>query len=137
MVTGDTESFLLRFWENVVKNIVQWNELENKEISKVDLREQYIVTQAIVIQALGRTGNALLSHPEYDLEMTLCGLKQIDWKRNAKCWQLRAIKSNGRMISGETAVLLTANVIKQKLGLPLNADEAEREEKFLRDNRLK
>jgi hypothetical protein len=41
------------------------------------------------------------------------------------------------MISGETAVLLTANVIKQELGLPLSTDEAEREEKFLRDNRLK
>ncbi|MBR2258732.1 MAG: DNA sulfur modification protein DndB [Blautia sp.] len=137
MVTGDTESFLLRYWENVVKNIVQWNELENKEISKVDLRENYIVTQAIVIQALGRIGNAFLSHPEYDMEKTLYGLKKIDWKRNAECWQLRAIKANGRMISGETAVLLTANVIKQELGLPLNTDEAEREEKFLRDNRLK
>ena len=137
MVTGDTESFLLRYWENVVKNIVQWNELENKEISKVDLRENYIVTQAIVIQALGRIGNAFLSHPEYDTEKTLYGLKKIDWKRNAECWQLRAIKANGRMISGETAVLLTANVIKQELGLPLNTDEAEREEKFLRDNRLK
>lgn len=137
VVTEDTESFLLRFWENVVKNIAQWNELENKEISKVDLRENYIVTQAIVIQALGRIGNAFLSHPEYDMEKTLRGLKKIDWKRNAECWQLRAIKANGRMISGETAVLLTANVIKQELGLPLNTDEAEREEKFLRDNRLK
>ena len=137
VVTEDTESFLLRFWENVVKNIAQWNELENKEISKVDLRENYIVTQAIVIQALGRIGNAFLSHPEYDMEKTLRGLKKIDWKRNAECWQLRAIKANGRMISGETAVLLTANVIKQELGLPLSTDEAEREEKFLRDNRLK
>ena len=137
VVTEDTESFLLRFWENVVKNIAQWNELENKEISKVDLRENYIVTQAIVIQALGRIGNAFLSRPEYDIEKTLHGLKKIDWKRNAECWQLRAIKANGRMISGETAVLLTANVIKQELGLPLNTDEAEREEKFLRDNRLR
>jgi len=137
VVTEDTESFLLRFWENVVKNIAQWNELENKEISKVDLRENYIVTQAIVIQALGRIGNAFLSHPEYDMEKTLRGLNKIDWKRNAECWQLRAIKANGRMISGETAVLLTANVIKQELGLPLSTDEAEREEKFLRDNRLK
>ncbi len=137
VVTRDTESFLFRFWENVVINIAQWNELENKEISKVDLRENYIVTQAIVIQALGRIGNTFLSHPEYEMEKTLRGLKKIDWKRNAECWQLRAIKANGRMISGETAVLLTANVIKQELGLPLSTDEAEREEKFLRDNRLK
>ncbi len=137
VITIDTEAFLLHFWQAVTKNIVQWNELQKKEISKVDLRENYIVTQAIVIQALGRIGNVFLSQPEFDIEKTLRGLKKIDWKRNAECWQLRAIKANGRMISGETAVLLTANVIKQELGLPLTPDEAEREEKFLRENRLK
>lgn len=136
-INESTESFLLRFWQYVAKNIIQWNELQKKEISKVDLRENYIVTQAIVIQALGRIGNVFLSHPEYDMEKSLRGLKKIDWRRNAECWQLRAIKANGRMISGETAVLLTANLIKQELGLSLNADEAEREEKFLRENRLK
>ena len=137
VITKDTEAFLLHFWQAVTKNIVQWNELQKKEISKVDLRENYIITQAIVIQALGRIGNVFLSQPGFDIEKTLRGLKKIDWRRNAECWQLRAIKANGRMISGETAVLLTANVIKQDLGLPLTPDEAEREEKFLRDNRLK
>ena len=135
-ITKDTEAFLLHYWKSVAKNIVQWNELQKKEISKIDLRENYIVTQAIVIQALGRIGNVFLSQSEIDLDMTLLGLEKIDWRRNAECWQLRAIKANGRMISGETAVLLTGNVIKKELGLPLSSDEAEREEKFLRDNRL-
>ena len=49
---------------------------------------------------------------------------------------MRAIRANGRMISGETAVLLTANVIKKELGIPLDSDENLREEKFLRENRL-
>ena len=135
-ITEDTEAFLLSYWQNVAQNIEQWNELQQKEISKVDLRENYIVTQAIVIQALGRVGNVFLSNSELNMEKALLGLKKIDWKRNAECWQLRAIKANGRMISGETAVLLTANVIKQELGLPLNADESAREDKFLRENRL-
>lgn len=134
--TKEAPAFLLRFWQNVTKNIVQWNELQNKEISKVDLRENYIVTQAIVIQAFGRVGNAFFRHPAYDMELCLQGLKMIDWRRNASCWQLRAIKANGRMISGETAVLLTANVIKEELGLPLDPDETAREEKFLRENKL-
>ena len=135
-ITKDTEAFILRFWQNVAKNIVQWNELQKKEISKVDLRENYIVTQAIVIQAFGRIGNSLFSQPDIDLEKKLQGLKKIDWRRNAECWHLRAIRANGRMISGETAVLLTGNVIKKELKLPFNPDEAEREEKFLYDNRL-
>ena len=134
-LTKETEGFLLHFWQNVVRNIEQWNELQKKEISKIDLRENYIVTQAIVIQALGRVGNVFLTQTD-DMEKTLLGLKKIDWRRNAECWQLRAIKANGHMISGETAILLTANVIKQELGIPLNTDEVEREKKFLRENRL-
>ncbi len=135
-LNNTTESFLLAFWQNVDKNIVQWNELRRKEISKVDLREHYIVTQAIVIQALGRVGNAFLKHPEYNMEDKLSLLGGINWRRNAKEWQLRAIKSNGRMISGETAVLLTANVIKRSLGLPLELDEATREEIFLKNSQI-
>lgn len=135
-VTTGTDAFLLRFWKNTTKNIVQWNELQNKEISKVDLRENYIVTQAIVIQAFGRIGNVFLRKPELNMEQILLELKKIDWRRSAECWQLRAIRANGRMISGETAVLLTANVIKKELGITLDPDEEIREEKFLRENRI-
>lgn len=136
LITDEVSDFLVRFWQKVTKNIVQWNELQNKEISKVDLRETFIVTQAIVIQAFGRVGNVFLRQPELDMEKVLLGLRNIDWRRNADCWQLRAIRANGRMISGETAVLLTANVIKKELGIPLDPDENLREEKFLRENRL-
>ena len=45
---------------------------------------------------------------------------------------MRTIRSNGRMISSETAVLLTANVIKMALGIQLDQDEALREEKFIK-----
>ena len=44
----------------VVANMLPWQELSNKEITKVDLREQYIATQNIVIQALGRVGELFL-----------------------------------------------------------------------------
>ena len=53
----DTETFLLEYWTIVVENMRQWQELQHKEITKVDLRENYIATQNIVIQALGRVGN--------------------------------------------------------------------------------
>ena len=49
----DALEFLTRFWTLVAENMMQWNELQNKEISKVDLRENYIITQAVVIQSLG------------------------------------------------------------------------------------
>ena len=64
-ITEQCEQFLVEYWKNVAMNITQWNELINKEISKVDLRENYIVTQAVVIQAFGRVGNYFFLHPDH------------------------------------------------------------------------
>lgn len=130
-ITEECETFLIDYWRNVAENLVQWNELKNKEISKVDLRENYIITQAVVIQALGRVGNYFFLHPE-NMKTQLKGLSSIDWRRNADHWYLRTIRSNGRMISSMTAVILTANVIKRALGIELDKDEISREEKFLK-----
>ena len=66
------------------------------------------------------------------MKQQLKKLSEIDWRRNAAHWYLRTIRANGRMISSETAVLLTANIIKQAIGIPLNRDEALREEKFVK-----
>lgn len=129
-ITEKTESFLVEYWSVVADNLVQWNELLHKEISKVDLRENYIITQAVVIQALGRVGNYYYLHSEQDMKNSLRGLQDIDWKRNADQWYLRTIRANGRMISSETAVILTSNVIKLALGIQLDKDELDREEKF-------
>lgn len=129
-IDENCEAFLTRYWTAVASNLIQWNELLKKEISKVDLRENYIITQAVVIQALGRVGHYFFIHKDICLEDYLIKLQDIDWRRNAKHWYLRTIRANGRMISSETAVTLTSNVIKHALGLSLEKNEQDREDKF-------
>lgn len=130
---SNCKPFLISFWNLVSDNMTQWNELQNKEISKVDLRENYIITQAVVIQSLGRLGNYFYMHPEVDMDQVIISLKEIDWRRSSPSWKLRTIRANGRMISSDAAVILTANIIKQALGIPLDDDEAIREKKFLQN----
>lgn len=130
-INADSVKFLPIFWQAVADNIIQWHELENREISKIDLRENYIITQAVVIQALGRLGNHFLLNPKINMMKTIVKLKNINWKRNDSNWYLRNIKANGRMINSENAIVLTANYIKKCLGLSLNEDEQQREEKYL------
>lgn len=130
-IDNNCKNFLVCFWTLVTENIIQWNELQNKEISKVDLRENYIITQAVVIQALGRVGNYFYSNQQIDMSTVMSALKKIDWRRSASIWKLRTIRTNGRMISSDTAIILTANVIKQAIGIPLDEDESTREKKFL------
>ena len=117
--------------------MVPWNELQTKELSKIELREKYIASQAIVIQAFGRIGAQLFENTDLDMEKYLARIEKINWKRNTSIWMLRAIRSNGRMINSENAILLTANAIKQIIGLPLTIDEQTCEETFRRNNIIK
>ena len=119
---GNSEKFLLSFWILVCENMRQWQELQHKEITKVDLRENFIATQSIVIQALGRVGNYLYSN-QLDPENYLKKLNEINWNRNSRQWYMRAVRKNGRIITNKKASLLISNVIKQAIGIPLNEEE--------------
>ena len=130
-ITSEIEEFLLRYWKLVCQNVLPWKDLSNRDISKVDLRENYIVTQSVIIQVLGRLGNFFFSNPEYVMEQNLQKLQDVDWKRDCEDWALRTIRANGRMINNEEAITLTCNVLKKHLSLPLDEFEQGKENAFL------
>ena len=133
----ESEAFLKRFWNAVVNYMPQWQELSRREITKVDLRENYIATQGIVIQALGRIGNYYYNHPEQDMEQGLKQLQMINWKRTAQIWKLRAVRSNGRIITSKKAAMLIANVLKESMNITLSQSEKDAEDELnilLEDN---
>lgn len=127
------EKFLINFWRTIVDNMSPWNDIKCKEISKRELRERYIATQAVVIQAFGRIGAYLFDNPEYKLNKYLPQISKINWKRNSDDWKLRVIRSNGRMINNADAIILAGNVIKQYINLPLTDDEITAEQKFIKN----
>lgn len=127
----NAEAFLVKYWSGVAGNIVQWNELIRREISKVDLREGYIVTQGVVIQALGLIGAYFYKNSEKEMESYLVRLKEIDWRRSAPQWKLRVIRSDGKIITSNKAIKLTAIQIKKVIGIDLSEEEELREKQFL------
>lgn len=130
---NDFYLFLRSFWGNIAIYMMPWIELEKKEISKKELREQYVATQAVVIQAFGRVGSYLFENYNYDqIEFYVKRIEMINWKRNAIDWKLRVIRSNGRMINNANAILLAGNIIKKYLDLPLTEDELIAEHNFNR-----
>jgi len=126
-ISEQGEAFLQAFWQGVVDYMPQWQELSKREITKVDLRENYIATQGIVIQALGRIGNYFFTHSEEDMDQDLKKLEGINWSRNAGVWKLRAIRSNGRIITSKKASMLIANVMKKEMNIPLSQSENDAE----------
>ena len=127
------ESFLSKFWNKTTVHVIPWQEVKNKELSKIEVREKYIVTQGVVIQALGRLANYFYKNQE-DNKMNdhLKLLEKVNWKRTAPEWSMRAINTNGRIITNKRAVTLIANKIKQELQIPLSDDEQEYETQLTR-----
>ncbi len=128
-VDDSFQDFIIRYWKCVSEHMIPWIELQKKELSKMELREQYIASQAVVIQALGKVGSQLFDE-SVELGAVLRKLETINWKRSWNGWKLRVIRANGRMINNENAIGLTANIIKKAVGVKLNPDEINQEEMF-------
>ena len=124
-VMEDAEAFVVDYWSSVVKYMKPWRELCSSELSKKELREKYIVTQGVVIKALGQVGSYFYDNQKVELDPVLKGIENINWRRTAGIWHKRAIRTNGRMIANEQAVRLIANMIKKLLQIPLNDEDKE------------
>lgn len=124
----EAEKTIFNFWKGVVENIREWNEMDSGELSKKSLREDYIITQGLIILAIGRLCEFYCNNPSIDMEKTLKGLRKIDWFRNNESsWMNRAIKVNGKINRNEQGIFLTYVEIKRLLNLPITEDELKKE----------
>ena len=57
-------------------------------------------------------------------------LKDIDWKRSASQWKRRVIRGDGKIITSNAAINLTAIEIKKEVGIELSDEEELREKQF-------
>ncbi len=124
-----SEEFIYHFWYNVAINICEWKEMDTGELSKKSLRENYIITQGLIILAFGRLCEFYSQNPQINMQETLKGLREIDWLRNNESsWMNRAIKPNGKINRNEQGVFLTYVQIKRLLDLPISKKELEKEQ---------
>lgn len=113
----------VEYWDEVAKHLPEWGLVRNLKMTAGEVRRDFIHSHAIVLQALGIAGNELLKTSPKDWKGRLKSLKTIDWARsNARLWEGRAM-IGGRVSKASHNVTLTANVIKQRLGLDLDAEE--------------
>ena len=124
----DAQQFVVDFWGVVARYMREWNEMDKGDLSKKELRENYISTQGVTIHALGRLGHYILTRERDNMDYYLSGLKNIDWTRsNLDCWKERAITKSGRINRNEKGIFLTYIQIKRLLGVKIDKDELTRE----------
>ena len=123
----------IQYWEAVADLVPEWLAVRNRRLTAADLRQNYLHSHGTALQALGKVGNALLRE---DLDRASWGprlapLGDLDWSRQNKLWEGRAL-IGGRVSKSGQNVTLTVNAIKNQLGLALSPEEQRLEDAYTR-----
>jgi DNA sulfur modification protein DndB len=111
------------YWDVVADQVPDWVRARMREISTAELRQNFVHAHGVTLHALGIAGAALLATYPKNWKARLRTLRTVDWSRaNTKLWEGRAMV-HGRISKASTNVQLTAILLKQRLGLELNAEE--------------
>jgi DNA sulfur modification protein DndB len=133
-ILDDDAALVREFWEEVAQQFPAWKQVREGRLAASEVREGYIHSHGIALQAIGTAGNSLMIQYPQDWRKKLSALKKIDWSRNnAQLWEGRAL-IGGKVSKVTTNVILTTNVIKKALGLLLEADEEKIEKAHLKKN---
>jgi DNA sulfur modification protein DndB len=129
-VSQQEKEFIHAFWRLLCEVILEWQQVQMKQVTPAELRANYINAHGIFLEALGIIGNHLYNMNPTDWPNVLEKLSNIDWHRDNPEWCGRAVSSTGRINKNNDTIVLTANLIKMKLCLPLNEKEIEVENKL-------
>lgn len=115
------------FWNRMSEVIPEWQQIMDGEVSTAKLRQSYVHSHGVALQAIAEAGAELIKRYPESWQERLEALQSIDWRRENKgLWEGRAIR-NGRMSKARDNVILTINLLKMTLELPLSNKQLELE----------
>ncbi len=140
LVTGLTDaleakSICLEFWNVLQQALPELNDLvkSKNNLSAKHIKENYFYVYAIALQSIAVVAAELRKSDPDNWKNRLGKISKINWKRDNSEWEGRAM-SGGKLTTGANHPTLTINLIKIRLGLPLNASEQKVEKQFKRTN---
>jgi DNA sulfur modification protein DndB len=130
--TEDAIKTCCLYWNQIYKHIPEWREVQAGRLTSGEVRQSYVHSHAIVLQALGNLGREITALPVAEQKQRLKLLDTLNWKRsNSDSWEGRCMQG-GRIQKSSSSVVLTTNLLKQQTGIPLTPEEERLEEAFNR-----
>ncbi len=120
------EFLVLEFWRILGELVLAWGFIGDGRTA-ADLRREFIHAHAVALHALGTVAGELVVRYPKGWQKRLRKLADLDWSRANPFWDGRAIQ-NGRISKAGPSLILTANVLRARTGLPLSATEVVLEE---------
>jgi DNA sulfur modification protein DndB len=118
------------FWHVLAQHFPAWSQVQAGRQPASEVREGFVHGHGIALQAFGKAGNALLQADRKGWRTRVGRLAKIDWSRtNTHLWEGRAM-IGGRISKMTTSIILTTNVLKEALGLPLDEEETRVEDAY-------
>lgn len=117
---GENAALLKEYWDQVAKNMPDWEKVLKGQKTAVELRAEKISSHSTVLRALGGLGLDLTKNANWKDQ--LGGLKMIDWSKKNPEWENICIVANS-VVSNRQARAATKAFIKAKLGMDLTDTE--------------
>ncbi|WP_119394084.1 DNA sulfur modification protein DndB [Salinibius halmophilus] len=127
--TTEQTNLAIEFWQSVYNATPEWQQIHKKELSPAAFRQEYIHAHGIGLHALGFAGNALIEAYPDSWQELIPKLKEVDWRKSNPIWRNRSMQHN-KLSKASTNIQLTANILKQTLGLELSESDIELEKKI-------
>lgn len=116
VITPEEESLAVSFFDEVTRNMPDWQLAKKKELSPAALRNTYVHAHGVCLVAMGRMGSALISAHPRAWRSKLSGLRETDWsKSNTDLWQ--GVLNNGKISKSADSLIRAEAVIKAAVGL--------------------
>ena len=121
MISEEQERFVIEYWNEIARNIPEWNLLLEKKVSSSELRKNFVHAHSNLLGTLGIVGAVLLKKYPNEWKEKLKGLRELGWSRTDKMWEGRLV-IEGKMQKTKIGMELAANAILTSLGVPLDEE---------------
>ena len=115
-LTEYEQKLAAEFWDEVSRNIPQWQLLMDKKVTPTELRKNYIHSHTNLLNSLGIVGHVLTQKYPDQWKQKIKGFKKIDWSRSNPQWVGKLI-IGGRMLKNKLGIDLAAILILMECGM--------------------
>lgn len=124
-LTENEQRIAAEFWDEVSKNIPEWQLLTEKKVSAFELRQEFVHSHTNMLNAIGIAGHVLITQFPDTWKQKLKALQKLDWARDGKIWQGKLV-IDGRMLKSQSGIKKAAETILQACGVTKTLDQFEK-----------
>lgn len=114
-ISEKDKAIVIKFWNEVAKNIPEWVNLMQNNVSPAELRKDFVHANTNMLEAIAMAGHTMIKkHPD-SWKSKLAGLQSIDWTRSNPEWDGNIV-IKGKMSKTKAGMSKASKIILKHCG---------------------